>query len=103
MRCFYRLTRRHTGAASASGLPAATSNCAWFAAKELQVLRYLIDPRGEVFSRERLLRMVWRLQPFMPPARSIRNIAWLRQKMEKNPQSPRHILTVRGEGYRFEP
>jgi len=67
MRCFYRLTRRHTGAASASGLPAATSNCAWFAAKELQVLRYLIDPRGEVFSPERLLRMVWRLQPFIPP------------------------------------
>jgi DNA-binding response OmpR family regulator len=30
-------------------------------------------------------------------------VAWLRQKLEENPQIPRHIITVRGEGYCFEP
>jgi two-component system, OmpR family, alkaline phosphatase synthesis response regulator PhoP len=73
------------------------------AAKELQLLRYLIDHRGEVLSRERLLRIVWRLQPFITPRTVDTHIAWLRQKLEDNPQSPRHILTVRGEGYRFQP
>jgi DNA-binding response OmpR family regulator len=72
------------------------------AARELQVLRYLIDHRGEVVSRERLLRVVWRLQPFITPRTIDTHIAWLRQKLERNPQSPRHILTVRGEGYRFQ-
>ena len=73
------------------------------AAKELQLLRYLIDHRGEVLSRERLLRIVWRLQPFITPRTVDTHVAWLRQKLEDNPQSPRHILTVRGEGYRFQP
>jgi DNA-binding response OmpR family regulator len=73
------------------------------AAKELQLLRYLIDHRGEVLSRERLLRVVWRLQPFITPRTVDTHIAWLRQKLEENPQSPRHILTARGEGYRFQP
>jgi len=30
------------------------------------------------------------------------HIAWLRQKLELKPEAPRHIITVRGEGYRFE-
>ena len=30
------------------------------------------------------------------------HIAWLRQKIEDEPGSPAHIVTVRGEGYRFE-
>ncbi|MDB6035371.1 MAG: DNA-binding response regulator [Verrucomicrobiales bacterium] len=29
-------------------------------------------------------------------------VVWLRQKLEDNPQSPKHIITVRDEGYRFE-
>jgi two-component system alkaline phosphatase synthesis response regulator PhoP len=31
------------------------------------------------------------------------HVAWLRQKLEDNPQSPKHIHTVRGVGYRFSP
>jgi DNA-binding response OmpR family regulator len=31
------------------------------------------------------------------------HIAWIRQKLEDNPQFPKHILTVRGTGYRFSP
>ena len=73
------------------------------AAKELQLLRQLIDHRGQVLSRERLLSRVWHDQPFIGPRTVDVHIAWLRQKLEENPQTPRHIVTVRGEGYSFEP
>lgn len=73
------------------------------AAKELQLLRHLIDHRGEVLSRERLLSRVWQEQPFIGPRTVDTHIAWLRQKLEENPQSPRYIVTVRGEGYSFQP
>ena len=73
------------------------------AAKELQLLRQLIDHRGQVLSRERLLSRVWHDQAFIGPRTVDVHIAWLRQKLEENPQVPRHIITVRGEGYCFEP
>jgi two-component system, OmpR family, alkaline phosphatase synthesis response regulator PhoP len=73
------------------------------AAKELQLLRQLIDHRGQVLSRSRLLSRVWHDQPFIGPRTVDVHIAWLRQKLEHNPQMPRHIVTVRGEGYSFEP
>ena len=73
------------------------------AAKELHLLRHLIDHRGQVVSRERLLRRIWQDQPFIGPRTVDVHIAWLRQKLENNPQPPRHIVTVRGEGYCFVP
>jgi DNA-binding response OmpR family regulator len=72
------------------------------AAKELQLLRLLVDHRGQVLSRERILAAVWSQQPFITPRTVDVHVAWLRQKLEADPQAPRHILTVRGEGYRFE-
>lgn len=72
------------------------------ASKELQLLRFLIDNRGEVVTRETLLKRVWSQQPYITPRTVDTHIAWLRQKLEPSPQSPRHILTVRGSGYRFE-
>ena len=72
------------------------------AAKELQLLRQLIDHRGQVLSRERLLSRLWHDQPFIGPRTVDVHIAWLRQKLEVNPQLPRRIVTVRGEGYRFD-
>lgn len=72
------------------------------AAKELMLLRYLIDHRGQVVTRDELLRDVWSQQPYITPRTVDTHVAWLRQKLEPNPQMPRHILTVRGEGYRFE-
>ncbi len=73
------------------------------AAKELQLLRQLIDHRGQVLSRERLLSRVWHDQPYIGPRTVDVHVAWLRQKLEENAQAPRHIVTVRGEGYCFEP
>lgn len=60
-----------------AGLPVA------LASKELRLLRYLVDQRGRVTVDV--------------------HVAWLRQKLEENPQNPRHIHTIRGKGYRFLP
>jgi DNA-binding response OmpR family regulator len=73
------------------------------AAKEFLLLRQLIDHRGQVLSRERLLSRVWHDQPFIGPRTVDVHVSWLRQKLEGNPQDPRYIVTVRGEGYCFEP
>jgi len=72
-------------------------------AKELELLRCLIDRRGNVVSREELLEGVWEYQPGVSSRTIDVHIAWLRQKLEDTPQSPRHIHTVRGVGYRFSP
>ncbi|MBC8168068.1 MAG: response regulator transcription factor [Bryobacteraceae bacterium] len=72
------------------------------AARELQLLRYLIDNRGQVVTRDRLLSQLWKQQPFITPRTVDVHISWLRQKLEDQPQMPKHIVTVRGEGYRFE-
>ena len=73
------------------------------AAKEIQLLRYLVDHRGEVVSREQLLEKVWEYQASVSTRTVDVHVAWLRQKLEENPRTPKHILTVRGEGYRFSP
>lgn len=72
------------------------------ASKETELLRFLINRRGQVVSREEILKQVWSEQQFITERTVDVHIAWLRQKVEKYPQSPRHIITVRGEGYRFE-
>jgi len=71
------------------------------AGKELNLLRYLVDHRGKVVSREELLEAVWEYQPGVSSRTIDVHVAWLRQKLEDSPQSPRHIHTVRGVGYRF--
>ena len=71
------------------------------AAKEIELLRYLIDHRGKVVSRDELLEGVWEYQPGVSSRTIDVHVAWLRQKLEDNPQTPRHIHTVRGVGYRF--
>jgi two-component system alkaline phosphatase synthesis response regulator PhoP len=84
-----------TGDVRKDGLPIA------LAAKELELLRYLIDHRGKVVSRDELLEGVWEYQPGVSSRTIDVHVAWLRQKLEDNPQTPRHIHTVRGVGYRF--
>jgi DNA-binding response OmpR family regulator len=68
---------------------------------EFEVLRYLVQRRGEVVSREQLLEHVWGYHE-APVTRSVDNVvARLRQKLEPALGKPRHILTVHGVGYRF--
>jgi len=71
------------------------------AGKELQLLRYLIEHRGHVLSRDELLQNVWEYQAGISTRTVDVHVAWLRQKVEENPQFPKFILTVRGAGYRF--
>ena len=71
------------------------------AGKELQLLRYLIDHRGKVLSRDQILENVWEYQSGVASRTIDVHVAWLRQKLEDNPATPKHIHTVRGTGYRF--
>jgi two-component system, OmpR family, alkaline phosphatase synthesis response regulator PhoP len=72
-----------------------------FSAKEFQLLRYLIDHKGETLSREVLLQEVWGYSS-VPYTRTVDvHIAWLRQKLEDDPRQPKWILTVHGLGYKF--
>jgi DNA-binding response OmpR family regulator len=71
------------------------------ASKELQLLRYLIDNRERVVPREEIMRKVWEYASEASSRTIDTHVAWLRQKLEENAQTPRHIQTIRGKGYRF--
>lgn len=86
-----------SGQVSKGGTPVA------LASKELQLLRYLVDRRGKVVTREELLQNVWEYQSDINSRTIDVHVAWLRQKLEDNQQSPKHIHTIRGKGYRFAP
>ena len=73
------------------------------ATKELQLLQYLIHHRGKVVPREEILENVWQYSPNVSSRTIDVHVAWLRQKLEDNPQNPKHIHTIRGKGYRFSP
>lgn len=70
-------------------------------AMEFKLLQFLIENRGHVHSRDRLLDAVWGYDA-MPSTRTVDvHIAWLRQKLEENPKHPKYIQTVHGLGYKF--
>lgn len=72
-----------------------------FSQREIEVLRYMSARAGKVVSREQLLRNVWGYQN-VPLTRSVDNlIARLRWKIEPDPDNPRYIHTVYGDGYRL--
>ena len=73
------------------------------AAKELQLLRYLIDNRERVVPRDEIMQRVWEYSSDASSRTIDTHVAWLRQKLEESPQTPRHIQTIRGKGYRFTP
>jgi DNA-binding response OmpR family regulator len=69
--------------------------------KEFELLVYLLEHRGEVVTRERLLDEVWGYERF-PTTRTVdTHILRLRRKFEADPDRPAFILTVHGQGYRF--
>jgi len=70
---------------------------------EANLLRYLIEHEGKVISRKTMLEQVWGLHEDTD-TRAIDNfIVRLRRYIEKEPARPRHLVTVRGVGYRFIP
>lgn len=73
------------------------------APKELDLLLALWRRRGEVVSRNDLLRDVWSYSDAAVTRTVDTHIGELRRKLEDEPSSPRHILTARKAGYRLEP
>ncbi len=72
-------------------------------AREFDLLMFLHAHPGTVFSREQLMQQVWGPDHF-GTVRTVDNfIARLRAKIEDDPDAPKHIETVRGVGYRFNP
>ena len=70
-------------------------------AKEFDLLRLLVRHRGEVLTRDEILRQVWGYHE-PPLTRTVdTHILKLRHKIEPDPANPAYIQTVYGEGYRF--
>lgn len=70
--------------------------------KEFDLLVYLMKNSGRVFTREQLLDKVWGYD-FAGDSRTVDvHMRWLRQKLEADPSRCRHLMTVRGVGYKFE-
>ena len=68
---------------------------------ESNLLQYLIKHEGQVVSRKQILESVWGVREDTD-TRAIDNfIVRLRRYLEKDPQQPEHLLTVRGVGYRL--
>jgi DNA-binding response OmpR family regulator len=70
---------------------------------EAGTLSYLITHRGRDVSRDELLQNVWGYSAALTTRTVDNQILKLRKKIEETPGQPRHILTVHGTGYRFEP
>jgi two-component system alkaline phosphatase synthesis response regulator PhoP len=70
--------------------------------KEFDLLRYLVEHRGEIVTRDRLLDEVWGYERF-PTTRTVdAHVLRLRQKFEPDPERPIYIVTVHGQGYKFQ-
>jgi len=72
-------------------------------AKEFDLLWVLARRPGWVFNRDQLLDLVWGLAEYIDPSTVTVHVHRLREKIEADPSSPRHIQTVWGVGYKFEP
>jgi DNA-binding response OmpR family regulator len=71
--------------------------------REAALLRALVERRGEVVPRSELLETVWGLRPDTRTRVVDSFIVRLRRYVEPDPSRPRHIVSVRGHGYRFDP
>jgi two-component system, OmpR family, phosphate regulon response regulator PhoB len=69
--------------------------------KEYKLLELFMTHPKRVWSREQLLEKVWG-HDFVGDSKTVDvHIRWLREKLEKDPSNPEHLVTVRGFGYRF--
>ncbi len=71
--------------------------------REFKIMRLFCEQPGKVVTRNELLDKVWGYDIF-PTTRTVDNhIVKLRKAIEDDPGAPRHILSVRGVGYKFDP
>jgi DNA-binding response OmpR family regulator len=71
--------------------------------KTASLLAVFLKHPGEVLDRGFLMRQVWHTD-YVGDTRTLDvHVRWVREAIEPDPTAPRHIVTVRGKGYRFEP
>jgi two-component system, OmpR family, alkaline phosphatase synthesis response regulator PhoP len=71
-------------------------------ATEFKLLEFFLAHPGRVYSREQLLNSIWGEDCHVTPRNVDVHIRRLRERIEKQPDSPQWLQTVRGFGYRFE-
>ena len=69
--------------------------------REFELLRLLVTPPDEVLRRDTILNEVWGDEWDVFPRTIDTHVVHLRQKLEDDPAEPRHIVNVRGVGYKF--
>ena len=72
-------------------------------AKEFDTFYILAHHPKQVFTRDQLLERVWGRADYIDPGTVTVHIRRLREKIESDASSPKHIITVWGVGYKFEP
>jgi len=70
--------------------------------KEYELLKLLIENKGVTLKKEYLFNNIWGSDSESEIQTLTVHIKWLREKIEKNPKKPKHIITVWGVGYRYE-
>lgn len=68
-------------------------------AREIELIRYLLQAGGEPVSRDELLEKVWRYEHSTNTRTVDVHISKLRAKIESQPDEPRHLITLHGVGY----
>ena len=71
--------------------------------KEFDLLAMLLRHPGQVVTREQCIDQVWRSQDLTDTRTLDTHVKRLRSKIELDPTNPRHLVTVRGVGFRFDP
>ena len=70
--------------------------------KEFDLLAFLLKNQDIVFSRDALLERIWGYE-YSGDTRTVDvHVRWLREKIEEDPSRPKHLVTIRGVGYKFE-
>ena len=69
--------------------------------KEFDILYFLIQNKGEVFTKEQIYKAVWSDNYLLDDSNIMAFIRKLRKKIEPNPDEPKYILTIWGIGYKF--
>ena len=70
--------------------------------KESELLKILIENKNTTMKKEFLFNTIWGSDSETEFQSLTVHIKWLREKIEKDPKNPKHIITVWGVGYRFE-
>ncbi len=67
-----------------------------------KILKTLMEKPGEVIERHQLFKKIWKTN-YTDDTRSLDvHISWLRKAIEQDPHNPKHLITIRGVGYRLD-